>query len=172
MCIAAPTISATAKQQSCSQSADFKDWQTDCGNLVIGDCMERSTKSSSAPSRARTALALCVAIFSVSILGCVVYKYTYAPRLAQRQEQSKSLVKLFGPGGRNVRKAGQMVDTMHLTFFDRMKQLEADCNKKRIPDAERSRLIQATLDANKAAMDKVVASRYQAPFEPHYPSLP
>jgi hypothetical protein len=120
----------------------------------------------------RIVLAVCVAVLSLATLGYVVYKSTYAPRLAQHQQRDTSLVKLFGPGGRNVRNAGQTVDMMNKSFNDRLSQVEADCNKKKIPDAERSRLLQATYDVYKAENDKVVASRYQAPFEPHYPPLP
>lgn len=125
-----------------------------------------------ASTRARTALAVCFVALAVSILAYAIYNNTNSARVKQRQQHNVSLTKLFGPGGRNVRKAGQTVDMMHKSFRDRLNQVEAQCDKKKVSDAERGRLIQGTYDASKAAIDKVVASRYTAPFEPHYPPLP
>lgn len=123
-------------------------------------------------SRVQIVLTAIFITFVVGVIAYSVYQYTYTPRLTQRQEQEHSNTKLFGAGGRDVRKAGQTVDMMGQSLSDRLDQVTLQCNKKKISNAERSRLLQETYDAGKTAMDNVSASKYQAAFEPHYPPLP
>lgn len=123
-------------------------------------------------SRTKLTLAAFFAVLATITLVFVIVDHSSPFHKSQTQEQKDSVTKLFGPDGKNVQQASATVDMMHKSFKDRLNEVEAQCDKKKVSDAERSRLIMATYAASKTAIDKVEASKYQAPFEPHYPSLP
>lgn len=123
-------------------------------------------------SRLQIALAAFAIILVASVVFYAVTTRNVANHVAQRQSRDAKITKLFGPDGRNVRKAGQTVDMMHKSVSDRMDQVTTQCNKKNVTDEERKVLLEETYSAGEAAIDKVEASYYQAPFEPRYPPLP
>lgn len=129
-------------------------------------------KHNFASGHVRTALAAFIAIFAISSLGYVMYEHIFAPQLAQRQQRNASYTKLFGPGGRDVRKAGQMIDMMHKSVSDRMVEVATLCIDRHLSDKTRARLVEQTFSTGEDAIHKVVVSRYTVPFEPHYPPLP
>lgn len=122
----------------------------------------------------RTQLALAIFFAAIAAATFIFVRVDHSPtsHKSQTQRQKNSVTKPFGPDGKDVRQASATVDMMHKSFRDRLNEVEAQCDKKKVSDAERSRLIMATYAASKTAIDKVVASKYQAPFEPHYPPLP
>ena len=129
-----------------------------------------------AVSRLQIALIGIALVLAASIVAFSMIAHNSANRLAsraaRRQAHDATIKRLFGPEGKNVQQAMATADMMHKSVSDRLDQVMDQCDKKHISDKERSILLGETNKAGKEATNKVVASYYQAPFEPHYPPLP
>lgn len=126
-------------------------------------------KSTFTFSRLQIVLAAFALVLATSAITYSIIAHNEA---TQRQSREDGLKRLSGRDGENFQQASATVDMMAKSTSDRLSQVMDQCNKKKVSNAERRRLLMGTYNAGKEASDKVAASYYQAPFEPHYPPLP
>lgn len=108
-----------------------------------------------------------------AIVLCAVAATVITKERQERQTQTKfDPMYPYGRDGRDMRHAGQTMDMMAQSIHDQIELVATQCDKLNIHGTERSKLVDETYDAGKAAQKPVVDSNYTLPFQPHYPPLP